>query len=251
MTVKFTIDGIEVKAQEDEHLLDVARRNGIDIPSLCHHEALDPIGACRICLVEVKSRGKTTITTSCNFLVEDGIEVRTDTAQVRRHRAMNMELILARAPKSDVIRTLAATCGVSKVRFEPLPYEPLPNCILCELCVRTCDMLGHHALTTIGRGDKKRIGLPFNKPAASCVGCASCASVCPTNCITVKDTPTQRAIWGQKHDFVLCKVCGAPVITKKHRDFAVAEKGLPEDYYDTCERCKQAAASKRFASVVW
>jgi bidirectional [NiFe] hydrogenase diaphorase subunit len=251
MTVRFTIDDVQVEAAAGERLLDVARREGFDIPSLCHHEALAPIGACRICLVEVRKGDRFELTTACDQTVEEGLEVLTDTEEVNTHRAMNLELLLARAPEAETIRELAAEYGVTRPRFGAPAFNPLPNCILCELCVRTCDHLGHHALTTVGRGDKKRIGLPFNKPAESCVGCGSCVAVCPTDCILVKETDTQRTIWGQTFDFVTCKECGQPVITEKHRAFAISQNDLPEDYYDTCESCKQTAASKRFAAVVW
>ncbi|HUU03796.1 MAG TPA: 2Fe-2S iron-sulfur cluster-binding protein [Myxococcota bacterium] len=251
MEVTIRINDAEVKAQEGESLLDAARRAGFSIPSLCHHQALEPIGACRLCLVEVKASGKEELTTSCNFRVTAGIEVVTDSAQIRKQRAANLELLLARAPGSTRLRQLAAEYGVAAPRFQPRVDSQLPNCILCELCVRVCAELGHNALNTIGRGEHKRIGLPFNQPSDSCVGCGSCVSVCPTDCIFIKDTPTTRSIWGQSFPFVLCKNCGAPVITGVHRDFAIKEKGLPEDYYDTCESCKQAATSKRFAAVAW
>ena len=68
------------------------------------------------------------------------------------------------------------------------------------------------ALSTLGRGDQKKIGLPFNQPAESCVGCGSCYSVCPTECILMRETRSSRTIWGQTFDFVLCKQCGTPVI---------------------------------------
>lgn len=251
MSLRFKINDVEVSAEPGESLLDVARREGFHLPSLCHHEALPAIGACRVCLVSVKKGKRAKITTSCNYQVLEGIEVTTDSPEIHAHRAMNLELLLARAPGSEVVRELAASYGVSHPRFGPLKYNPLPNCILCELCVRACDSLEHHALTVVGRGDRKRIGLPFNKPAESCVGCGSCASVCPTGCIPMKDTAEARSIWGQSFMFALCSKCGAPVITEKHRDHAIATKDLPEDYYDVCESCKQTAASKRFAAIVW
>jgi NADH dehydrogenase/NADH:ubiquinone oxidoreductase subunit G len=251
MDVKFKINDVEVTAKKGEYLLDVARNNGFEIPSLCHHEAVRPIGSCRVCLVEVVAGGKTSLTTSCNFVVEDGIEVTTDSELIRRMRAVNLELLLARAPGAKRVRDLAQEYGVSRPRFAPVEDSWLPNCILCELCVRVCEHLGHSALSTQGRGDEKKIGLPFNKPAESCVGCGSCYSVCPTDCILMKDTAAGRTIWGQTFDFVRCKLCGAPVITEKHRAFAILNKGLPENYYDLCEACKQADASKRFATVAW
>jgi len=251
MAVRLKINGVEIVAEQGESLLDVARRAGFTIPSLCHHEAVPAIGACRVCLVELKTDKGVLLTTSCNTPVEDGMKVVTDSPLIRKERAANLELLLARAPGARRIRELAAAYGVTEPRFKPVEDALLPNCILCELCVRVCEQLGHSALNTVGRGDRKRIGLPFNKPSDACVGCGSCHAVCPTGCILMRDTPTTRTIWGQTFDFVLCKECGAPVITKKHRDFAVATKGLPEDYYDVCESCKQTSASRRFASVAW
>jgi bidirectional [NiFe] hydrogenase diaphorase subunit len=251
MEVTIRINDAEVRAQEGESLLDAARRSGFSIPSLCHHEALEPIGACRLCLVEVKAGGKEELTTSCDFRVAAGIEVVTDSEQIRKQRAANIELLLARAPGSARLRQLAVEYGVAAPRFKPRVDSKLPDCILCELCVRVCAKLGHHALNTIGRGEHKRIGLPFNQPSDSCIGCGSCVSVCPTDCIFMKDSSTARTIWGQNFPFVFCKGCGAPVMTAAHRDFAIREKGLPEDYYDNCESCKQAATSKRFAAVAW
>jgi bidirectional [NiFe] hydrogenase diaphorase subunit len=251
MAVRFKINDVEVTAPEGQSLLEAARSSGFSIPSLCHHQAVAPIGACRVCLVEVRSEKNSRLTTSCDLPVQEGLDVITDSALVRSMRAVNLELLLARAPGAERVRELAAEYGVVHPRF-PVKEDPyLPNCILCELCVRVCEQLGHHALTTEHRGDRKRVGLPFNKPSATCVGCGSCAAVCPTRCIFMRDTPISRTIWGQTFDFVLCKVCNAPVITEKHRAHAIATKGLLEDYYDVCESCKQAATSQRFGALAW
>ncbi|MCP4673982.1 MAG: 2Fe-2S iron-sulfur cluster binding domain-containing protein, partial [Deltaproteobacteria bacterium] len=69
MTVKFTINGVQVEAEEGSNVLDTARRYGIEVPSLCHHEAVTPYGACRVCLVEIDKGGRKKITTSCNYEV--------------------------------------------------------------------------------------------------------------------------------------------------------------------------------------
>jgi bidirectional [NiFe] hydrogenase diaphorase subunit len=251
MAIRFTIDDREVTAEKGELLLDVARRHRVEIPSLCHHEALPPTGACRVCLVEVTVNGRTTLTTSCNYPVEEGMEVATDSEEVRKNRAMNLELLLSRAPDSETVRQFASRYGVTKPRFAPPAHNPLPNCILCKLCVRACEHLGNNVLTLVGRGDKQRVGMAFNKPSESCTGCASCASVCPTNCIFVKDTATDRTIWGQKLPFLRCQGCGAPIMTERQKTKMIAKKALPEDYYDLCESCKRTAASKRFAGIVW
>jgi bidirectional [NiFe] hydrogenase diaphorase subunit len=251
MSIRFKINNVEVTAQPGENLIDVARRTGFDIPSLCHKESLPPIGACRICLVEITRRGRTELTTACNYEVLEGIEVNTESMEVTEQRRMNLELLLSRAPNAGPLKELAARYGVTRSRFGAPAFDPLPNCILCELCVRTCAHLGHHALTVVGRGDKKRIGLPFNQPAETCVGCAACAAVCPTGCIPVKESSKDRTIWGQVHPFVRCRVCGEPVITEKHRAHALKVNPLPEEYYELCESCKQASTSRRFAEIVW
>jgi NADH dehydrogenase/NADH:ubiquinone oxidoreductase subunit G len=251
MSIRLRIDDLEVLAEPGESILEAARRYGIHIPALCHHPALPALGACRICLVEVQAGKRTELTTACNTQVQEGMEVKTDGPAVRQHRAMNLELLRARAPDAPVLRELGARLGVGRSRFAPPGEQPLPNCILCELCVRACAHLGHHALAAVGRGDKKRIGLPHNRPAESCVGCGSCHSVCPTRCILMKDTDTARTLWGQTFAFHRCQTCGQPVLTEKHRLHAIRTQQLPEDYYDTCESCKQSAASQRFAAVVW
>jgi NADH dehydrogenase/NADH:ubiquinone oxidoreductase subunit G len=251
MPVKILLNEAEVTAGDGEFVFDVARREGFEIPSLCHHEALPPAGACRICLVEADFGGKREITTSCNLAAADGMKVLTDSPEIRRHRAMNIELLLARAPGSQAIRALAAEYGVRRTRFSEPSGTVLQNCVLCELCVRVCEKLGHGALSAVGRGDQKRVGPPFGEPSPSCVGCASCVSVCPTSCIFIRDTAATRTIWGKKFQFHACRECGAPVITEEHRSHAISRCGLPEDYYDVCESCKQAAAARRFASVAW
>ncbi|MFA5786175.1 MAG: 2Fe-2S iron-sulfur cluster-binding protein [Actinomycetota bacterium] len=251
MAIRLDIDDVEVAAEPGESVLKVARRNGFDIPALCYHEAVPSIGACRVCLVEVRKGAETLLSTSCNLPAEEGMQVVTDSPEIRRHRAMNLELMLSRAPGAPGLRKLAAEYGVVRPRFAPVAEGGIRNCILCELCVRVCDMLGHHALAAVGHGDEKTISPPFGKPAESCVGCGSCLSVCPTRCVAMRDTATTRTIWGKTFDFRLCSECGAPLITEAHREFAIAEKGLPEDYYDVCQACKQSVASKTFASVVW
>ncbi len=250
MAIRIFIDEQEVKAEPGESVLMVARREGFDIPALCYHEAVESIGACRLCLVEVRAGARPGISTSCNMKAEDGLRISTDSPEIRRDRATNLELLLLRAPGSPVLRELAARWGV-RPRLQPPPDAGIANCILCELCVRVCAALGHNALAAVGRGEKKRVGPAFGKPAEGCVGCGACLSVCPTRCIVMKDTPATRTIWGQSFEFHHCQVCGQPVITEKHRAFAIAKRGLPEDYYDVCEPCKQSQASQRFAGVVW
>lgn len=249
MRERLKVNGIDVTASSGDTILEAARRGGFDIPSLCHHEAVRAIGACRICLVEVVTGNKKTLTTACNTKVEAGMEVITDSPEVRRHRAINLEMLLGRAPSAKKIRELGRKYGVSEPRFKPEQVSTPEGCILCELCVRVCETLGHSALAAIDRGGKKHIGSPFGKPSESCVGCGACHAVCPAECIPMVDTKTTRKIWDAEFKFVACQDCGEPVITEKHRDFAVKNGELDESYYTTCVACKKQNMAHRFASV--
>jgi bidirectional [NiFe] hydrogenase diaphorase subunit len=252
MTVKFTIDGVSVEAEEGASVLDTARRYGIEIPSLCHHEAVTPYGSCRVCLVEITKGGRKKLTTCCNYEVLEGIGVVTDSPEIRRHRAMVLELILAEAPDAEPVRKLAAEYGVKTSRFAR-PKDAgaeKRDCILCGLCVRVCsEIVEVNALTFNGRGYGRGVGTPYAEASSSCVGCASCASICPTNHIVVKDTKDAREIWGRELAMVRCEKCGEPVMTAAHRDHAVKSDKLPADYYTTCAACKRKGLSGRFAAV--
>jgi len=249
MRERLKVNGIDVTASEGDTILRAARRGGFDIPSLCHHEAVRAIGACRICLVEVVNGDQKVLTTACNTPVEGEMEVITDSEEIRRHRATNLELLLGRAPRSKAIRALARKYGVSEPRFAPPAASDLEGCILCELCVRVCETLGHSALAAVERGGKKHIGSPFGKPSEQCVGCGACYTVCPAECIAMVDSRTTRKIWDREFRLVSCQSCGEPVMTEAHREFAVKNGELKEDYYTTCVACKKKNMAQRFAGV--
>ena len=253
MTAKFKVNGVEVEAEAGSSLLDAVRQNGFEVPSLCHHEAVTPYGACRLCLVEVTRGGRKKITTSCNYEVQGGIEVLTDSEQIRRHRAMVLELLLAEAPRSVSLRSFAAAHGVRNSRFArpdaPALLDEREGCILCGLCVRACEEMGRDAISLLQRGVSKEVGPPPGGEADSCIGCGSCHAVCPTGHIAMRDTAKAREIWGRMFDFVLCEGCGGPVITTAHRDHAIERGGLPADYYLRCAECKKSGLAARFAKV--
>lgn len=186
MTVKFRINGISVMADEGDNVLDVARSYGFEVPSLCHHEAVTPYGACRLCLVEINKKGRKKVTTCCNYEILNDIDVITDSPEIRKHRALVLELILAEAPDNPRIVKLAAEYGVTKPRFaahSDLAKER-DGCILCGLCVRVCDeIVGVHALAFRGRGDRRGVGGPYLEEPQTCIACGACAWACPTDCI--------------------------------------------------------------------
>jgi bidirectional [NiFe] hydrogenase diaphorase subunit len=242
MDVSLTIDGRQLIAPAGASLLDVARAAGFAIPALCHHEAVPPIAACRLCLVEVTRPGRQMqLTTSCDYPVLAGLEATTDSPLIRRYRAMNLQLLLPYAPQAPALLDLAAELGVSARLFPDVKQAALPGCILCELCVRVCATLGYNALSTIGRGDHKRVGPPFGQAAAmACVGCGSCHAVCPTGCIPMEDTATTRTVWGRTLELFTCERCGTPIMTAPQRATIAARGDLPADYYTLCEACKRA-----------
>ena len=135
--VNITIDGMACKGAPGATVLQVARDNGIEIPTLCHNESLGPEGRCRLCMVEVKKGTRVRLVTSCLYPVEEGLQVQTQTEKVQRVRKMVLELLWARCPDSEVIAGMARNMGVEKFRFKP--DEGNWKCILCGQCVKTCE----------------------------------------------------------------------------------------------------------------
>jgi len=184
--ITLKIDGKDVIAKEGMTVLEAARSAGIDIPTLCYHEALEPYGGCRLCTVEIISRGRSRLVTSCTYPVEDGLEVKTRTARVIAARKMLIELLLARAPGAEVIQDLAQEYGVEKTRFKMEKPEEL--CILCGLCTRFCEeVVGASAITFTNRGIDLEVTVLPEISSEACIGCGACAKVCPTGLITCED----------------------------------------------------------------
>jgi len=173
------IDDHEVKAEDQEPILKPIRDLGIDIPTLCHMDGLEPYGVCRMCIVEVRRGKRTRLVTSCNFPAGEGLEIRTDTENVLQHRRVMAELLLARCPEIKKVQEIAASVGVEKSRFK-IVDEP-SDCVLCGLCVRVCDeIVGASALGFIGRGNQRVVGTPWYVDPDSCIACGACTYVCPT-----------------------------------------------------------------------
>ncbi len=191
-TVRFTINGSEVAAEPGEMLLDVARRNGIFIPTLCHHMALKPYSACRVCIVEVRKSHRKKLTASCSYPVSEGVEVKTESDDVLRLRKMTLEALLAQAPDAKEIRDMAKYYGITKTRFKE-NEDKKNRCILCGLCIRVCgERMGVSALGFAGRGASRRLDTPFGKLSDVCITCGACESVCPTDAIKLdKITPNE------------------------------------------------------------
>jgi heterodisulfide reductase subunit A len=182
--ITLTIDGHQIQAEEGQTILEVCRKNNIDIPTLCSHPVLEPYGACRLCTVEVVRRGWSSLQTACTHPAWDGLEVMTHSEPVMEARRVVLGLILSRTPKVPLIQELAAEYGIYE---PPFPVEnPEEKCILCGLCVRVCnDMVKAHVLNFSSHGVDRVVGPPFLEKTRECIGCGACTIVCPTGAIEI------------------------------------------------------------------
>ena len=177
--INFTIDGKEVSGQENWTVLEVAKCHGIEIPTLCFHAAVEPYGACRLCVVEVEEGKRTRVVISCMYPIKNGITVRTDTDRVNNVRRWIVQLLLDERPGSDKLQKLAKAYGVTPSRFKAEGTGEI--CHLCGLCVRVCnEVVGVQSLTFGNRGLRKEITSPFHQASNDCVSCGTCLYVCPT-----------------------------------------------------------------------
>lgn len=199
------INGREVKANRNEMLLGVLRREGVRIPTLCHVEGLTPTGACRLCVVEVE--GVRGLVPSCAYPVAEGMKVQTHSARAVQARKTIVELLLADHPDDCLycvrnatceLRKLAEELGVRQRRFtggkghhpidisSPAIERDPDKCILCGRCVRVCEEVqGVAAIDFIGRGSQTHIGAAFDEGLnlSSCIYCGQCIKVCPTGAL--------------------------------------------------------------------
>lgn len=203
------IDGREVSARAGETLLEVARENGIDVPTLCHLEGLSAVGACRLCLTEVRGQGR--LMPACTTRVWDHMEVTTHSERLDRYRRGVLELLFAErnhvcsvcvASGHCELQSLAARLGMDHVRHAALhprlavdashPRFAIDHnrCVLCQRCVRVCDEIeGAHTWDVAGRGVGAWVVTDLAQPwgdSSTCTSCGKCVQVCPTGSLFVK-----------------------------------------------------------------
>jgi len=200
-TFTITIDGREIVAAKGTMLLEVIRDMGIDVPTLCQHDALEPTGACRLCVVEITHKdwkGWSGLVTSCLYPVEPGLIVSTGSDRVVVTRRTLLEMLLARCADAEVVRQMAHAEGIDASGFTPI--EGADKCVMCGLCVRVCQDLGPAAIAALGRGSEKEVGPRPDKVGEDCTGCGACALVCPTGEIVLDRGRNVTRIWNREFE---------------------------------------------------
>ncbi|MGQ9544130.1 MAG: 2Fe-2S iron-sulfur cluster-binding protein [Candidatus Bathyarchaeia archaeon] len=185
-TLTLKIDNEEVKAKEGMTILEAAKQSGIEIPTLCHYEGLEPYGACRICSVEIKKHGRSRIVAACCYPVEEDLNVITRSPTIDKIRKTIIELAAVTVGEdvTGKMRALASEYNADLSRFRSRVQIESTKCILCGLCVRRCvEATWDGAIGFVGRGVNRRVAL-FPEKAGACSICNYCYVVCPTGRIS-------------------------------------------------------------------
>lgn len=240
------IDGKVCEAERGEFILDIAKRNGIYIPTLCHSDALPGQGNCRLCIVEVVENKRSRVVTSCIFPVNREAEVLTNSKKIRDMRKTIIMLLLSRVPHDKNLQSLAKEYDVPEVnRFH---VDEKEGCILCGLCVRACEEMGQSAISTVNRGVFKKVSTPYDEPPSVCIGCGACAHVCPTGEIKMCDRDGVRTIWNKEFKLIKCPKCGKYYATYEQVEYLKGKlQGAPGEIL--CSNCKMKAAAEKLRDI--
>lgn len=242
-TVNITINGQEIVAKAGQTVLDAAERAGIDIPTLCHHPALEPYGACRMCLVEIT--GQRSLQPACSFKITEGMEIQTESPSVVEARKSLLQLLFSERNHFCMFCEMSGSCELQDLAYRygldhwiyrrafpkleidashPYFIQEPNRCILCRRCVRVCsELAGNHTLGVRERGAESMVHADLNVPLgeSSCISCGACVQVCPTGALADR----QSAYLGVDPDEVdrvnstctFCSVgCGVHLVTSYH-----------------------------------
>ncbi|MGA1867086.1 MAG: 2Fe-2S iron-sulfur cluster-binding protein [bacterium] len=211
------IDNKPYEAKTGETILEVAIREGIWIPTLCYHPSLRGYAACRLCLVEIDRGSWRQIVTSCNYPIRKDIKAWVNSERALKARKGVMELLLARSPDSQELKTLAERMGIYSTSY-PKVTESQRNCILCGLCTRVCaEVIGQSAISLSGRGVERVVSTPFQLASDQCIACGACASICPVGTIQIRmhDEEIEISPFKSKVPMPRCRECGKHLASSK------------------------------------
>ena len=238
--VNLKINGKQVRARAGQTVMEAAKAAGIDIPNLCHHPALTPHGACRVCLVEIERQR--TLQPACTFPVTEGMRVETESPKVVEERKFVLQMLFSERNHYCMFCEMSGDCELQALAYRygmdhwiyQNPYPKIPvdgtrkyfimdhnRCILCRRCIRACgELAANHTLGVKFRGAKTMISADMDVPfgQSTCVACGTCLQVCPTGALvdrksayTGRHTQVERT----KSVCMFCSVgCGIEIITR-------------------------------------
>ncbi len=230
--IKIIIDGNEVECRTDETYLDIAESNGIKIPTVCYHPALEPAGKCRVCVVEEEIGEKTRIVASCKELAKHNAIISTTSERVQKTRKALISKMAKLHTEDCVVCGTAEGCQIEiltkkylvdeepieiaekvvelseKNEFFTLRYE---NCIKCGICVRVADELQVCNVLAMERGKfdgypHPKIGSSFEE--AGCVACGNCVALCPAGALTSNHVLAIEKVGELRQATTVCAYCG-------------------------------------------
>jgi predicted molibdopterin-dependent oxidoreductase YjgC len=252
--LSLTIDDVEVKVGEGATILDACRANGTDIPTLCYGDTIDPVNACRVCVVEVENNR--VLVPACSRKVEAGMVVHTDTERTKHSRRMVLELLGSSVDLSTAANVAGRMqqYGADPTRFgegartisQPVKVDndlyvrDYAKCILCYQCVDASgeEWQNTFAIAVAGRGFDAHISTEFDVelPESACVYCGNCIAVCPTGALMFKSEHDMRAggTWDesrQQQTDTICPYCGVGCTLTLHtQDNQIVKVTSPQDH---------------------
>ena len=237
--VKLTIDGKAIESKEGKTIIQAASDNNIVIPTLCYNEELTPTGSCRVCVVEVIADGVSTLVSSCDTPVKDGIEVYTNSENAIKARKYAIQMLYSQNSDAPAIKALAGKYNIT----EKLPVEE-SECIGCGRCYKVCSEVVERKCIDMSVGGlsnmNEKLSVKWNFD--NCIACGACAYVCPTHAVSIHDEDGVRTMItpNAKREFSMkkCSECGKYYAPNVQIEWMKEKTGLPDDKFDRCMDCR-------------